>query len=213
MRGQTQAVTAVLITGITVAAVASAYVFGTPLLEKQQSEVEAAGVEGEIFKVKEAIQEVREGNVGSVESVEIDMRGGSVSVKEDLNFVEFDIPEGGERYTNQWTMIDGTSLQDLSFGDGSYGQLPQDQHGVIAARGSQGSATSARYRIEYRNMRTEELGEPRIKYTNLTAPMQTEAEDSTEIVFTNEGVTTDQYEVETGQTLPRDVTTITVEFR
>lgn len=212
MKGQTAAVTATLITGLTVAAVASTYIWGVPLIEKQQEEAEIRELENQMIDVMEALDSAREGGAGSVQTEELDLGNGEVRLNEEHNFLEFHFPQGGDTYPDRWTLIEGSSLQDLSFGAGDYGQIPEDQAGIIAVRGdSEGG--SATFRIEYRNRMTDELGDPRLEFTELNAEGATTEFGQTEIRFENAGQSTDQHTVGGGEVYPRDKTEINVDFR
>ena len=53
MKGQTQAVTAVMITGVVIGAVASAYVWGVPLVEKRQSQADLQQIESKAVSLRD----------------------------------------------------------------------------------------------------------------------------------------------------------------
>lgn len=212
MKGQTQALTAVLITTVTVGAIATAYVWGSPLLEKRQSQANMNQLENRIFSLREEIISVSRGGEGTTSKVSIELDDGRLEIVEKKDIVEIytrtDIspyPEG------TWTMLKGSSLQNLSIGSGSYAIEGEDQPGIVAVKAAPGtSGTVLHYRIEFRNMYSQKPGNDQLSKINIQTADNSVKQGSGDIELTisNVGRTSSRVEVNTGEKLSRTETNI-----
>ncbi len=154
MKGQTQAVTAVMITGIMIGTIAAVYVWGTPLLEKRESQAALGQVESDVLSLKDSVDSVSRSGEGSGSDSSIRISEGEVEVNEDENYIQVTTFSGASSYpTGTWRIIEGNSLQGLSIGTGYYGISGQDSDGVVAARSDEsGGDDRIRFRVEFRDM-------------------------------------------------------------
>ncbi|MFB6144713.1 MAG: hypothetical protein ABEJ98_05370 [Candidatus Nanohaloarchaea archaeon] len=224
MKGQTQAVTATLITTVIVGSVATAYVWGVPLLEKQQSQANLQNVEQKVLSVYETVTSVSNSGTGTAEKVTVKPPSGDtdsfqVSVNERKDYIEITTNSQNPPYPlDTWTLIKGKSLQNLTFGAGNYALSGSDLPGVVGVRpvGGPGAAVIA-YRIEFRNMLSETATGRKLTKIDLEARGKKRSTGETTLVFSNQGIEkdtgSDAVEIGTGEELDRSRTVISVDLR
>lgn len=199
MKGQTQAVTATLVTTVIIGSVATAYVWGVPLLDKRQSQTDLQNVEQDAINTYETVVSVSNGGSGTAEEVSLSppSSDGSdnyrITVDEANDYIEISTSASNPPYPlDTWTLIRGRSLQNLTFGDGDYGIAGRDLPGVVGVRpvgASQGSIVS--YRVEFRNMETQTSTGDRLNKIDLQVQGQSRATGETTLVFSNQGTEQD----------------------
>lgn len=214
MKAQTQALSAVLITTVTIGTIASAYVWGTPLLEKRQGDAELDSVERNVADLKLTIDSVARGGAGSSESISVTAPNGDIEISPDNDTVDISTTSDDPRYPQSWVLIDGENMQNLTIGTGSYGIIGEDQPGVIAARSFGGGQNSIiTYRIEYRNMYTDEFDNIEMEKINLDVRGRESATEEADIQVTNEGREQDTVTIDTGQEIQRTKTNIILDIQ
>jgi len=227
-KGQTQAVTAVLITSITMGAVAATYVWGTPILEKREAEQEVLDTERQMIELKDEIEELSQSGEGSSTEFTLDLPSdGSLELVESSkqssddedregNYIEAEVSADTTPYASGvWFLLEGNSLQGLSVGEGVYGLEGSDEKGVVAVQATGiEDAAILQYRTEFRNILADTPTGERIELIKLQAEGGTQASGETTLRLTNEGVTENTGDegvrLESGERLPQDEQVISV---
>ncbi|MFT4892889.1 MAG: hypothetical protein ACI8Z7_000678 [Candidatus Nanohaloarchaea archaeon] len=225
MKGQAQAVTAVLITSVIVGAIATSYTWGVPLLEKQQGQAELERTQQNVLNLYDRIVEVSESGEGT--TARVDLTDGisasniNVRVNEQQNYIDV-VKRGSSQNPpypfDTWTLVRGNSMQNLSTGSGAYARSGEDLPGAVTVRpsGSPDSSTVI-YRIEFRNILSETPSGTRLSRINLTAEGQTRSTGETTLFVSNQGVNwergNDAVTLPSEERVPRQNTEITVGFR
>jgi hypothetical protein len=220
VKGQTPAVTAVLITTVIVGSVATAYIWGTPLLEKRQGQADLQGVENNVIELHSKIIEVSNSGSGTTERVEF---SGDSNTELRINAEEDTITVSTQAQQSpyprdSWNLIRGKSLQNLSFGTGDYGIESENLPGIVAVRPS-GSAetTSLRYQIEFRNILADTPTGQQLKKIDLRTEGQSRAVEEATLIVSNEGTELDsgnnRVELSSGEQLERTRTVVNIDIR
>lgn len=220
MKGQTPAVTAVLITTVIVGSVATAYVWGTPLLEKRQGQADLQGVENNAVQLHSKILSVSNSGSGTTERIEFNSQSDAeLRVNEEEDYITITTEAQQSPYPRgSWSLIKGKSLQNLSFGNGDYGIETDDLPGVLAVRPS-GSAenTVLRYQIEFRNILADTTTGQRLQKIDIRSQGQTRALDDATLLISNRGTELDlgdqRVEVSSGEKLERTRTLVEIDIR
>lgn len=220
MKGQTPAVTAVLITTVIVGSVATAYVWGTPLLEKRQGQADLKNVENNALQLHSKIVDVSNSGSGTTERIEFNSGSkADLRVNEQEDSVTITTEAKQSPYPrNSWSLIKGKSLQNLSFGTGDYGIKSNDLPGVLAVRPSgSSSSTTLRYQIEFRNILADTPTGQRLQKIDITSSGQTRAVDDATLLISNRGTELDmgdkRVEVSSGEKLERTRTLVEIDIR
>lgn len=218
MKGQTQAVTAVLITGVIVGAVASAYVWGVPLIEKRQGQAELNSLESSMLGLESSIGAVANSGQGSSGDVTLDLGNGEVYVNETGNYIEITAYASGATYpVNSWRILRGQSRQGLSIGSGDYGIKGRNTPGAVMASMVSDSGSAIKYRIEFRNLRTSTPSGPQLEQVDLQNSGSPRASGEVEIYVSNEGKETDTGDqgvmLPSGERVDRRRTVVDVDLR
>jgi hypothetical protein len=225
MKGQAQAVTAVLITSVIVGAIATSYTWGVPLLEKQQSQAELERTQQNVLNLYDRIIEVSESGEGTTARVDV-TDGISTSeltfrVNEKQNYIDI-VKRGSSENPpypfDTWTLIRGNTMQNLSIGSGAYARSGDDLPGAVIVRPIGGPDRSTiTYRIEFRNILSENPSGTQLSRINLTAEGQTRSTGETTLFISNQGANWERgnegVTLPNGEVVPRRNTQITVGFR
>jgi len=223
VKGQTQALTAALVTSVVVLSVAGAFTFGSQVLNKQQAEQNLQTKEAQVLELYNSINRVAgvegaSGGQGSSTVVDLSLDSGGVTVNEDLDYIEITTSATNPPYpAGTWSLVRGQRETNLSFGSGAYGEQSQDLDGVLAARPVSASQdTTVRYRIEFRNMLVRTPSGRRLDRVDLRTPEQETASDPESIRIENVGTETDSgsdaVELPTGEKIDRTRTILEVTF-
>lgn len=224
MRGQTQPVVLTLIATVVVGSVTTAYIWGEPILQKGQGQAEIDTLEQDVTDLHSQIIQVAESGEGASETVRIgDGISASdnfrISVNDDENAIEITERSQNVQYPlDTWIGLEGSTFQNISFGQGDYAIQGEDEPGILAVR-AEGSPEEQilTYRSEFRNMFTTRSTGNRLERIELVSDgRQTISEPST-IVISNEGerVETgeDSVELSTGERFERFNTRIDIDLR
>lgn len=185
MKGQTQAVTAVMITGIVMGGIGTAYLWGVPMLEKRQVEQDVTSTEEDVLTLRNEIESVSQKGSGASSSVTIDADSITVDTEDEYIQITNQLDQSAEQGFT-WSLLKGSSFQNLSIGAGSYGMQGDDLPGVVAFQSIAGEGSSEiTYRVEFRNMCSESTGE--LSKVDLQSGEQPRASGSTTITVTNNG--------------------------
>jgi hypothetical protein len=203
MKGQTEAVTAIMITGVVVGAVASAYVWGAPLVDKRQSQAELENVESNVMSLEEEIRSVSNGGEGTTANISLKLDEGKIEINESVNYIDINYFSTNTTYsTESWQLLKGEEKQGLSFGGGNYAFDGEDRSGIVAATQDAGSSAIT-YRVEFRNMRATTPSGEILYQTDLQPSGAREANGDVEIFISNEGTESEEYTLESGETIRR----------
>lgn len=221
MKGQTPAVTAVLITTVIVGSVATAYIWGVPLLEKRQSEADLESVENDILNVHSKIVQVSQSGQGTTERVELTEGDSGIQVRlnEDQDYIEITTESRQPKYPmDSWTLIKGKSLQNLSFGTGSYGIKGNDLPGVVGVRSAGGAGNIVlSYRIEFRNLMADTPTGEQLQKVDLVTEGRTRSTGDVTLLLSNEGTEQDtgdnRVTLSTGEKIERERTVVQIDMR
>lgn len=219
MKGQTPAITAVLITTVIVGSVATAYVWGTPILEKRESQTELQQVENQVLNLQSTIVEVSRSGEGTTERVKLEGEDLEIMADAEKDVIEIETESQTSQYPlDTWSLIKGKSIQNLSFGTGKYGVKGSELPGIVAVRpaGNPGS-TIIRYRIEFRNLLTDTPTGERLQKIDLTTQGKSRAVNGATLLITNQGTELDSgsnsIKLSTGRKIERKRTVIEIDFR
>lgn len=209
MKAQTQALTTVLITTVIVGAAASTYVWGQPLLEKQQSQSEIKQLERQARGLYSTTNAVSRSGSGHRSQIEMNLPEGSFEVNDKENYMEITVPAEGSPYASTWTLMEGSTKQNTSVQGGDYAGEDAPP-GVLAVRNRGGSQGTINYRIEYRNVRDGEG----LRRVDLQPVGSGRGSGDFTVALTNTGSEIDSsYEISTGETFELEKTIIEVDIQ
>lgn len=185
MKGQTQAVTAVMITGIVMGGIGTAYLWGVPMLEKRQVEQEIVSTEEDVMNLRDEIVSVSNKGSGASSSVTVDADSITLDTEDEYIQITNQLDQSAEQGFT-WSLLEGSSFQNLSIGAGDYGIQGEDLSGVVAYQSIAGEGSSEiTYRVEFRNLCSVSTGE--LSKIDLQTEDEIRASGNTEITFTNGG--------------------------
>lgn len=223
MKGQAQAVTAVLITSVVVGAIATSYTWGVPLLEKQQSQAELERTQGNIVNLYDQIVEVSESGEGTTARYDLgqgisteDMR---ITLEPEKNYIDIRVNNPNPPYPmDTWTLIKGNNMQNLTSGSGAYGRQGTNlPGGVLVEPVGAPDSSLVTYRVEFRNLLAQTPSGRQLSRVNLSAEGATSTSESTTIFISNQRTTwergSDAVRLPNGERVPRENTEITIGFR
>lgn len=216
MKGQTQAVTAVMITGIMVGTISAVYVWGTPLLEKREGQSQINQIENDVLGLKSEIDSVSDAGQNSGSQVNLRLDDGEVYVNEAENYIEVTVFASSSRYPQgTWRLLEGNNLQGLSFASGDYGIRGQDSPGVVAVRSEGSQSGRITYRIEYRNLLDERFSEPTVQLADIQSVGAERTSGETTVSIVNQGTEIDEngFELNTGEEVDRTRTVLEVDLQ
>lgn len=221
MKGQTPAVTAVLITSVIVGSVATAYIWGTPLLEKRQGQADLQQVENNVIQLHDKIMQVSNSGSGTTEQIEFSSQSDTeLRIDGEENYIDITTQAMQSPYPrDSWTLIEGKSLQNLSFSEtGDYGIQAEDTPGVVAVRPTGPTEnTVLRYRIEFRNILADTPTGERLQKIDIEPRGQTRTVEDATLLISNQGTEADagndRVEVSSGENLERTRTLVEVDIR
>ncbi len=190
MKGQTQAVTAVMITGIVMGGIGTAYLWGVPKLEKRQVQQQITSTEEDITNLRSQVISVSEKGSGASSTVTLDADTISINPEDEYIQATVQLDRAAEQGFT-WSLLEGESLQNISIGSGAYGIKGEDKPGVVAYQSIAGESSSEiTYRVEFRNMCSASTGE--LSKIDLQVDGKQRASGETSITFSNQGTETDQ---------------------
>lgn len=222
MKGQAQAVTAVLITSVIVGAIATSYTWGVPLLEKQQSQAELERTQQNIIDLYDRMVEVSQSGEGTTARVDVGEGSSSdirVTLNEQENYIDIRTNGRNPPYPfDAWTLIRGNSMQNLSVGSGAYARSSDDLPGAVLVRPVGAPDESlVTYRVEFRNVLSETPSGRQLSRINLTAEGQTSSSGDTTIFISNQGTNWERgnegVTLPSQERVPRENTELVIGFR
>ncbi len=220
-KAQIQAVTVVLLTGLTVGVASVVYVWGEPILDKRDAEIGLESMEQDVVNLHEEILRVSQGGEGAAANVELDTSDldfniEMIRVDEDENYIDIVIDSTDAPYPrDQWVMLQGENERNLSISEtGDYVLEGQDDQSVLLVR-SQSTVTT--YRIEFRNLFSETDEDVPLEIVDLVSEGGDVSSGDADVHVRNAGTTVDRgedgLEISSGQTLDRSRTEVEVDLR
>ncbi|MFB6242171.1 MAG: hypothetical protein ABEJ36_05230 [Candidatus Nanosalina sp.] len=217
-KGQVQAVTVILLTGLTIGVASMVYVWGEPILNKREASVNLNSIERKVLTLRSELVRVSRSQ-GASSTVNMDIQDSQYSIKmikvnESSEFIDIVVEARRSPYPEgRWTLLKGQTLQNLSIASGDYAIAGQDKKSVLMVYPG---ASVIRYRIEFRNMFSE-TRQPPLSIVDLNSTGGSLATGNAEIYMEkvrtvvekgSEGLT-----LSSGQTLNRERTVIQIQFR
>lgn len=220
-KAQIQAVTVVLLTGLTVGVASVVYVWGEPILDKRESQVGLDAVEQDVLTLRDEI--LRVSGAGEGASANVEMSGGdsdfdieTVMVNDKIDYIDVVVDASSSEYPEgQWTMLKGENHRNLSISNtGDYVIEGQDQQSVLLVRPQSSVLT---YRIEFRNIYSENAEDVPVEKIDLISQGGDVSSGGAEVYVTNTGTEVDTGEegltISSGQTLDRSRTEVEIDLR
>lgn len=210
MKAQTQALTTVLITTVIIGAAASTYVWGQPLLDKQQSQTQVEKLEREAVNIYSLGTSVARSGSGHRSKLDISLNQGTLDVNDQENYIQIKVPTDNSPYASRWTLLKGNVKRNTSVQGGDFaseGSTP----GVLAVKTNPSSAKdTVTYRIEFRNVRADDS----LKRIELEPVGRKTGTGDFTLSLTNKGKETDSsYEISTGETFELTKTVVEVDIQ
>lgn len=150
--GQTQIISAVLITGIAIAVVSIAYVWGVPLIQKGQVATQVTNAENLMISIERSINDVIQ--AGGQRSVQVNLEG-NLEVSESDNAIVYTIRTRGANIAADWVPINEDEMFGVIGTDQEQfpAEVGKDRSGVIIARAVPvGNEYDTTYRLAYREL-------------------------------------------------------------
>lgn len=220
-KAQIQAVTVVLLTGLTVGVASVVYVWGEPILDKRESQVGLDSVEQDVLTLRKEILRVSEAGEGAAAKVQMD--GGDsdfdiemIRVDDDVDYIDIVVDASESEYPDgRWTLLKGENQRNLSISNtGDYVLEGEDEQSVLLVRPQSSVMT---YRIEFRNIYSENAQGAPVEKIDLISRGGDVSSGGAEVYITNTGTEVDTGEdgltLSSGQTLDISRTEIEVDLR
>lgn len=220
-KAQIQAVTVVLLTGLTVGVASVVYVWGEPILDKRDSQIGLDSVEQDVLTLREEIIRVSRGGSGASANVEMHAEGTDfniemIRVDEEQDYIDIVVDASDSPYpSDRWTMLHGENERNLSISNtGDYVLEGQDEESVLLVRPQ---ASVVTYRIEFRNLFSEGAQDVPVQRVDLVSTGGDVSSGGADIHVGNAGTTVDRdgdgLTISSGQTLDRSRTEVEVDLR
>ncbi|MFB6174552.1 MAG: hypothetical protein ABEJ87_01080 [Candidatus Nanohalobium sp.] len=190
MKGQTQAVTAVLVTGIVVGGIGTAYLWGIPKLHKRQVKQDVSSTEHDVTNLYSEIVSISKQGSGASSTVTVKADNIKVNEKKDYIQITNKLDQPAKQGFT-WSLLKGDSFQNTSIVNaGAYGIKGDEQPGIVAFKSSGGSGSSEiTYRVEFRNLCLKNTH--KLSKIDLQTAGQKRAAGSAKVKITNKGDQTD----------------------
>ena len=220
-KAQVQAITVVLLTGLTVGVASVVYVWGEPILDKRDAQIGLDSVEQDVLTLREEIIRISEAGEGATASVDVGSEDSDygieqIRVNENYDYIDIVVDSGESPYPRgQWTLLKGQNERNLSISrTGDYVLEGEDKQSVLLVRPQSSVIT---YRVEFRNLYSENAEDTPIRKIDLitTGGDVTSGASSIYLEHTKTEVDTgeDGLTISSGQTLDRTRSEIEVDLR
>ncbi|MFB6114725.1 MAG: hypothetical protein ABEK04_00395 [Candidatus Nanohalobium sp.] len=177
--------TAVLITGIVMGGIGTVYLWGVPMLEKRQVTQEVAATEEDVRNLYNKIVSTSEQGSGASATISVEADSITVNPREEYIQIRNELDEPAKRGFT-WSLLKGSSFQNISIGAGKYGVKGEELPGVIAFKSVAGQGSSEiTYRVEFRNLCSKSTG--KLSKIDLKVNGKRRAAGSATIRITNKG--------------------------
>lgn len=159
--GQSQVLTAVLLGGILVLGVGGAYMWGVPILQKNQDINNAQNSLSGMSRLSGEIAAVAQ--QGGSRSIPLDIGSGSLTINTENETITYIArTKGAYVATDEWVPLNENDMQGVpeAGNGGGYGVRGVDKPGVLIGRSTVGSnAYTTRYRIVFRPLQDPTSGQ------------------------------------------------------
>ncbi len=153
--GQSQVLTAVILGGIILAAITSAFLWGLPLIEKNQDVQTAQKTLGDVTDLSGAMEQVVQ--EGGSRSETVDLGSGTLRIDIDEDMLTYQTMHRGAYVSvGDWVPLNENDVQGVQGTDGSdgHGIRGVDRHGVLVGRAEpSGNEFFTTYRLAYRPLK------------------------------------------------------------
>jgi len=220
-KAQVQAITVVLLTGLTVGVASVVYVWGEPILDKRDAEIGLDAVEQDVLTLREEILRISEAGEGATASVDVgeeDSEYGieQIRVNDNYDYIDVVVDATESPYPQgQWTLLRGQNERNLSISrTGDYVLEGEDEESVLLVRPQSSVIT---YRVEFRNLYSENADDSPIRKIDLISTGGDITSGSSSIYLNHRSTEVDTGEdgltISSGQTLDRTRNEIEVDLR
>lgn len=152
-KGQTEVVTAVLIFGVVISLVGATYIWGVPLIKKQQAFGNIQKTEQFMKDLETVIENIDKGQTGSKSLIQI-KENGVLSVNTDENAIEFLTHEAGTYYILSDEVT--TAWNPIAWGPSETGIFGKDAPAILRAKAiAIGDGYDITYQIKFRKLVTQ----------------------------------------------------------
>jgi|GEM_PF-444421 len=219
-KAQVQAITVVLLTGLTVGVASVVYVWGEPILDKRDAEIGLDAVEQDVLTLREEIIRISEAE-GATSSVDIGSEDSDygieqIRVNENYDYIDIVVDSTESPYPRgQWTLLRGQNERNLSISrTGDYVLEGEDEQSVLLVRPQSSVIT---YRVEFRNLYSENADDSPVRKIDLISSGGDITSGASSIYLNHRRTEVDTGEdgltISSGQTLDRTRSEIEVDLR
>jgi hypothetical protein len=219
-KGQVQAITVVLLTGITIGVASIVYVWGQPILNKRESQAQLDSVERKVLDLRQEIIRVSEAGEGAASEVQMNLEDTDYEIRiiklnQSSDFIDVIVEADSTPYPNgKWTMLKGDNMQNISIASGDYALKGEDKGSVLMVKPQ---SSIVRYRIEFRNLYSQDSTGSPLEKTDIQSSGGSVSSGEAEVYIRNAGTIVDTgregLEISSGQTLNRKRTVVNVDLR
>lgn len=152
-KGQSQVVSAVLLGGILVVGISSAYTWAVPVLQKNQDTDQLRSSLESMQELQQAVERVS--TRGGSETVSLQLSGGLLSVDPSTNSVNYTIGSRAAYVATEWVPLNENDMLGIGLANNSegYGIVTKDKPGVVIGRAiPQGDAYQTIYHLQFREL-------------------------------------------------------------
>jgi len=159
-KAQSQVVTAVILSGIVIGGVSSAYAWGVPLLQKAQDVDAMKSSVDSMSTMADEIESIA--RRGGSSQVSFNIQKGSLEIDAEENEIIFQaLTKKSYVSNNDWVVLNENDMQGIEEGglEDSYGIRGRDKPGVLIARAvPQGDEFLTTLKIDFRELRDTQTG-------------------------------------------------------
>lgn len=220
-KAQVQAITVVLLTGLTVGVASVVYVWGEPILDKRDAQIGLDSVEQDVLTLREEIVRISEAGEGATASVDIGSEDSEYGIEQirvngETDYIDVVVDADQSPYpSGQWTLLKGQNERNLSISrTGDYVLEGEDEQSVLLVRPQSSVIT---YRVEFRNLYSENNDGPPLKKIDLISTGGDITSGASRIYLDHRRTEVDTGDdgltISSGQTLDRTRSEIEVDLR
>ena len=220
-KAQVQAITVVLLTGLTVGVASVVYVWGEPILDKRDAQIGLDAVEQDVLTLRQEIIRISEAGEGATASVDVGEDNSEygieqIRVNDNYDYIDVVVDSTESPYPQgQWTLLRGQNERNLSISrTGDYVLEGEDEESVLLVRPQSSVIT---YRVEFRNLYSENADDTPVRKIDLISTGGDITSGATSIYLNHRSTEVDTGEdgltISSGQTLDRTRSEIEVDLR
>lgn len=152
-KGQSQVVSAVLLGGILVVGISSAYTWAVPVLQKNQDTDQLQSSLESMQELQQAVERVS--TRGGSETVTMQLNGGLLSINPATNSVNYTIGSQAAYVATEWVPLNENDMLGIGLVNNSegYGIVTKDKPGVLIGKAvPRGDSYQTIYHLEFREL-------------------------------------------------------------